>query len=522
MTTSLRRTTPAFLSTPSRRGFLALGGAAGVVLTAVACTRSSADDTALDGDVVTGAVDGDFWDMSTVHTMSVALDEDAYDEMIAAYQDDQTKNWIEADVEIDGSVFEKAGIKLKGNSSLRSLAGGGAGGGGMGGGAPGGGGDQASDGGGDQASDGGGDGMGAAGGDTEGDGTISADDPTGLPWVIRLDKYTDGQSFSGRTEFVVRGSNTETSLNEAVALDVLSEAGVPAEKYAFTRFSVNGADAKLRLVLDLPDDDLWNADAFDSTGATFKADSGGDYTYRGDTEEDYTDVFDAKFVGDDLTDEESFAALGSFLQFINESEDDEFASDLGSRLDVDGFATYLAVQELVQNSDDIDGPGNNSYLHYDPSAERWEVVAWDQNLSFGGMGGGGGRGGGGQGGGGQGGGGDMASDAGGDEATGGMPGGVPDGAQAPGRDGDTDAQGGGGGGGMGGSNILSERFLAESTFADLYEETLASVEEAVYTSGTASDRLETLIALLKAEASDLVDSADVDSDGEAISAVIES
>ncbi len=323
--------------------------------------------------------------------------------------------------------------------------------------------------------------------------------------------WAAAQSYSSRTEFVVRGNNTETSLNEVVAMDVLSEAGVPAEEYAFARFSVNGADAKLRLVLDLPDDDLWNADAFDSTGATFTADSGGDYTYRGDTEEDYTDVFDAKFVGDDLTDEESFAALGSFLQFINESEDDEFASDLGSRLDVDGFATYLAVQELVQNFDDIDGPGNNSYLHYDPSAARWEVVAWDQNLSFGGMGGGGGRGGGG----------DMASDVGGDEATGGMPGGAPDGAQAPGRDGDTDAQGSGGGGGMGGSNILSERFLAESTFADLYEQTLASVEEAVYTSGAASDRLETLIALLKADASDLVDSVDVDSDGETISAVIE-
>ena len=308
---------------------------------------------------------------------------------------------------------------------------------------------------------------------------------------------------------MVRGNTTETSLNEAVALDVLSEAGVPAEKYAFTRFSVKGAEEKLRLVLDLPDDDLWNADAYDSTGATFKADSGGDYSYRGTTEEDYTDVFDAKFVGDDLTDEEAFSALGDFLQFVNESEDDEFAADLGGRFDVDGFANYLAVQELVQNTDDIDGPGNNSYLHYDPSSEMWSIVAWDQNLSFGGTGGGGGGMRGAPTGGG-------ASDAGGEETGGGMQGGVPEGGQMPG--GGPDQQSGGGG--MGGGNILSERFLADSTFSDLYDTTLAAVTEAVYTSGVASERLETLVALLKAEASDLVDSDDVDSEAETISSVI--
>ncbi|MBK0331591.1 CotH kinase family protein [Brachybacterium sp. MASK1Z-5] len=549
-TTTSASSLTASLGSPTRRGLLAAGGIGGIALLAAGCkgsSSSSGDSATLDGETVSGVVDGDFWDEKSIHTLSVVFDEDDYDEMIEAYVSSQDKNWIEADVEIDGKVFKKAGMKLKGNSSLRSLAGGQGGGPGGAVASDGGGDASASDGGGDDptsdtdtsaaASDGGGasdasgasDAGGAAGGgfpgggNDEGDGSISKDDPTGLPWMIRLDKYTDGQSYSGRSRFVVRGNNTETSMNEAVALDVLALAGVPAEKYAYTRFSANGADAQLRLVLDVPDDDQWNDDAFDGTGATLKADSNGDYSYRGDTADDYADAFDAKFVADDLEEDDVFAALGSFLKFVNDSEDDDFASGLDDRFDVDGFATYLAVQELVQNTDDIDGPGNNSYLHYDPSSKKWSVVAWDQNLSFGGMGMGGG--GGAPGGGAQasdGGGNDAASDSavsdgGGDPPTGGqMPGGgqMPEGGEMP------DGGGKGGGGGMGG-NTLAERFMDDDTFSDLYDSTLASVKKAVFTSGDATKRVKTLSALLKSDASDLVSSDDITSDAKTITDVID-
>jgi spore coat protein CotH len=518
-----------------------------VAATAAGCTALSSSGSgssgaaSLTGKTVSGAVDGDFFDQKTLHTLKVVFDQDDYDEMIQAYVDSQDKNWIEADVEIDGNVFKKAGIKLKGNSSLRSLAGGQGGGpGGQGGprGARGaaasdGGGDtEASDAGGESASDGGGDAAGAmapsdGGGDApdgggNGEDSLSKDDPSGLPWLIRLDKYTDGQSYSGRSRFAVRGNNTPTSMNEALALDVLSSAKVPAEKYAFTSFSANGGDAQLHLVLDVPDDDAWNADAYDGTGVTYKADSDGDYSYRGDTEDDYSDAFEAKFVADGISDEDAYSTLGTFLKFINKSDDDEFGSTLGEVLDVDEFATYLAVQELVQNTDDIDGPGNNSYLHYDPDDQIWQVVAWDQNLSYGGMGGGG------QGGGpgGAPGGGQMPSDGGGDQQGGGAAGG-PGGGQMP-SDGGGDQQGGqeaddddGGPGGTMRGNILSERFLANDDFKSLYEDTLASVKKAIYTSGDATDRLKTLESLLTKSASDLVTSDEVKEDAATITKVIE-
>ena len=65
--------------------------------------------------------------------------------------------------------------------------------------------------------------------------------------------------------------------------------------------------------------------------------------------------------------------LIEFLDFINNADDATFNAELPDRLDVDSFATYLAMEELLGNFDDIDGPGNNSYLYYDPrpACSRW-------------------------------------------------------------------------------------------------------------------------------------------------------
>lgn len=38
------------------------------------------------------------------------------------------------------------------------------------------------------------------------------------------------------------------------------------------------------------------------------------------------------------------------------------------------------MMELLDNFDDIDGPGNNAYLWWDASTEQFTIVPWDLNL----------------------------------------------------------------------------------------------------------------------------------------------
>lgn len=476
MSTDLSRTSTRTRSRTVRR-FTAL--AVGSVLAFGPLAACSSDDSASaasgtgtestgtwgDSSVRTaGDVEGTVWDSTAVHTISVEVDEEALAAMIATYSAEDSKEWLTATVTIDGETFEDVGLRLKGNSSLRA---------------------------------------------------VSTDTPAqDVPWLIRLDKFVDGQDLDGSTDFVVRSNTSQTSLNEAVALEMLGAAGLATEEAIATRFSVNGSDEALRLVVEDPDD-AWDAASFDTEGILYKAQSGGDYSYRGDDPESYADVFSQKSPSgeDDLT------PLIDFLQFLDESDDETFAAELSEHLDVDAFATYLAMQDIVGNVDDIDGPGNNSFLRYDSETGAFTVVSWDLNLAFGQMNGMGG--------------GQPGED---------MPEGFtppdgaelpegftpPDGAELPGGvtppDGAAGGQrpDGGMGGGMGGDNVLVTRFLADEDFAALVDQATAELTSSLVTDGTAQEILDRWTTLLTDEASDLVDQATITSESESITKALTS
>ena len=389
------------------------------------------------------------WDATALHTISVEVDDDAVAEMIATYQSSGEKEWLEATVTIDGERVERAGIRLKGNSSLRGVS--------------------------------------------------DDSDPSDLPWLLRLDKFVDDQTVDGWSELVVRSNSTETALNEAVALDLLAEAGLASEHAVSAAFSVNGTEARLRLVVQNLDE-RWEAENFSTAGLLYKSEAGGDWSYRGDDPAAYEDVFDQETGEDDLT------PLIEFLDFLNTSSDEDFESELSSRLDVKSFARYLAFEDLVDNFDDIDGPGNNSFLRWDSSSGGFTVVAWDHNMAFGGGPvGTGGRGAG------------FPGDPDG-ERPGGMPEGMPEppGDERP----DGAGPGAGGGRGPGGSNVLVERFTAVTEWADLVEQAGAELRAELVDSGFAEDAISARVDVLTDQAGDLVDADTVEEDADAIRQVL--
>ncbi|MGB9357685.1 MAG: CotH kinase family protein [Acidimicrobiia bacterium] len=442
-------------STRLRRLVAAITMIISVGLVASSCAFATDEASAeLAAPSATSTIDGGVLDSSVVHEIVVTFDEDAYDAMIETYSATGDKEWIEATATIDGVTLEQVGLRLKGNSSLRGL----------------------------------GTDSGAQGA------TVSADDPAGLPWLIRFDKYVDGQDYDGLYDLVVRSNNTETSLNEAVALDLLELAGLASQDAIAVSFSVNGSEPALRLVIEHPDD-VWIEDNFEDDGALYKAESTGDYSYRGDDPDSYDEVFDQEAGKDN----EDLTPLIEFLDFINNSNDATFNAELADHLDVESFATYLAIQDLIDNFDDINGPGNNSYLYYDSETEAFTVVAWDHNLAFGVQNNDGFRAGGGPG-----------RQPVGVDAAGAAPSGAAPGGMTP----DQDAVGGPGGGRVQ-PNVLVDRFLANPEFAALYDQALVDLDAALYESGDASEVLATWVAVLST--SDLVDADTIAVEAAAIS-----
>lgn len=435
---ALRRTTRHF------RRSLAMTTAGLMLFTGCAASSEAApSDTTIEADTsqtATSATDIDLFDSSVVHTISVDFDQADYDSMIDAFTSTGDKEWISATVTIDGVVHENVGLRLKGNSSLFGLT------------------------------------------------SATSGAPEELPWLIRLNEFIDGGDHQDYEEIVIRSNSTETALNEAVAQELLSMAGLAAQSPIATAFTVNGGETELRLAVEHPDEE-WYADNFtDDDGLLYKADSEGDYSYRGDDAEAYTDVFDQK-VGDD-----NMAPLIDFLEFVNNADDATFAAELGDHLDVDAFATYLAFHDLIGNADDINGRGNNSYLQYDTTTNRFTVVSWDLNLAFG-TANVGGRGGGG-----------VVAGGGGRPAGGGA--GRPAGPPADA----TDVAGGPGDQ----ANVLVDRFMADEGFAALYASATTELRELLFANGTVGEVIANWTDVLVTGASGLVSETTITAEAAAI------
>lgn len=383
-------------------------------------------------------VAGSVFDASVVHSISIEVDEATLKDMIQTYLDTGDKEWIKAQVTIDGQTFTDVGIKLKGNSSLRG---------------------------------------------------ITTDTPAQeLPLRIRLDKYVDDQAIDGYSDFTVRSNSSETALNEAVSLDLLSEAGLASEHAIATRFSVNGSNEVLRLTVQNLDD-TWVEENFPNAGADsvlYKSEADGDWSWRGE-DGDYTSSFEIE-AGD-----ENYEPLIELLDLLNNGTAEEIAEKLSGMLDLDSLAQYLAFQELVDNFDDIDGPGNNSYLFWDSATEQFTVVAWDHNLTFGARNvGGGGFGGRGDG------------------------GGAPPSGEVPSGEVPSDGDGGIGGRGMSRANPLTDAFRANTEWSALYDTKLAELKESLIASGKLTDSLDAWVTTLTGGATDLVSSETLTSEADAI------
>ena len=175
--------------------------------------------------------------------------------MLSTFREDGEKEYIRADITIDGTLIEDVGLRLKGNSTLQSLSNNSMGGGG-------------------------------GGGMTQ----LSEDNPEELPWLISFDEYEEGRAYQGMTEIALRpaASGSEVAINETLALELTAESGQITQDYTFTSVTVNGSESAARIVVDTPDTE-W-ADELGS-GILTKARAGGSLDYVGDDPTEYEDSF---------------------------------------------------------------------------------------------------------------------------------------------------------------------------------------------------------------------------------------
>ena len=408
------------------------------------------------------------FDDTVVHSVQVIMDTNDYDQMLATYKNAGEKDYFKADVVIDGVRVNEVGIRLKGNASLRTALGGGRGFGGF------------------ERPDNGARPEGARGeppagftppengepaaggmnprempeGGAPGRMAQSASGEVKIPFLIKFDEYVAGQTYQGYQKLSIRNYGTsydEAMLAEPLTNNAVQLAGLPATETAFSGFAVNEAEEILYVISEVVDDQQYLARYFsDASGVLYKAEVGSTLSYVDENPSSYARSFSQETRVNDA----DFAPLIAFMRFLDQSDDASFESDLPKWLDVDSFAAYLALNNLLVNTDSMIGMNNNYYLYYEESQARFTLLMWDANESLSKLGG------------------NASYDL---------------------YFASTDGPGGRGGpgGGMGGGeNVLMERFLANPTYKALYEQKLAEIYPVLFESGALSAEAERFSALI--------------------------
>lgn len=312
-------------------------------------------------------------------SVEIIADEEEWQKML---ENAMNEEFIMADVIVNGTKFEKVGIRPKGNSSLSQVA---------------------------------------------------QSDSQRYSFRLQFDKYVKGQTCFGLTSFVVNNMlGDNTYMKEYISYDLMKEIGVDAPYFGFSNISVNGKDWGLYLAVELYNDSYEQRVFGDTTGMLYNVKSmdvggnnadgnagrmpgtvsdgappgeapgrvhgevpdrdgvegrqpggmgggrgsnGGSLEYTDDNASSYSAIFN-NVVGKGT--EADYKRVIEALKALNEGR------DLGEYFDVDQILRYLAAHTIVVNLDSYSSSMAQNYYIYEKDG-KLTVLPWDYNLSWGGF-----------------------------------------------------------------------------------------------------------------------------------------
>jgi len=206
------------------------------------------------------------------------------------------------------------------------------------------------------------------------------------PFKLDLKKFERGQKLGGLDKLTFNNLVFDNScLSEALAYEFFRDAGVPAPRTAYAWLSVSVAKQwehkpfGLYLIEEAVDDEFV-AERFGSRKTPlFKPSTYNLFDYMGDNWSAYAPSYDLKTEATP----EQLRRIIEFARLVTSAGDKEFAEQVGTFLDLDEFARFLAVQVLLPNYDCILATGQNFYMYLDNGSNKLGFIPWDLDAAWG-------------------------------------------------------------------------------------------------------------------------------------------
>jgi spore coat protein H len=207
------------------------------------------------------------------------------------------------------------------------------------------------------------------------------------PFKLRFDRGAKGRRFMGVKELSLNNNfNDSTQFREVLGYDACRQAGLPTPRTAFARIylTISGQLTNqllgLYTLVEAVDGDFLKAHFGAKQGLLLKPERLPSLEYLGENWNAYTNRYQPKTQAE-LADQQRFISL---TRLISRGDEATLERELPTRIDMENFLRYLAVNALLANYDSFMGNGHNYYLFQPAKGAKATFIPWDLNEAFGG------------------------------------------------------------------------------------------------------------------------------------------
>jgi spore coat protein CotH len=206
---------------------------------------------------------------------------------------------------------------------------------------------------------------------------------------VELDHFDENSGkFHGERKLNLNSGVMDPTRNrEALAFAAYRAAGVPAPRTAYAEVTLTVPGKYDREYLGLftvieQVDKTFLKDRFgNGKGLLMKPERLRAFDYLGENWDAYKARYQPKH---DPTPAEAKKVI-DFAKLLNQGNDEQFAKEIGSYLDIDEFLRFLAATAMLSNLDSFLTMGHNFYIYLNPATDKFVFLPWDVDLSLAGF-----------------------------------------------------------------------------------------------------------------------------------------
>ena len=208
------------------------------------------------------------------------------------------------------------------------------------------------------------------------------------PFKIDTNRFVNGQKLHGRSKLNFSNAFLDSAfMKEKLGYELYHAAGLPTPGvgWADITLTIEGLAKKkplgIYVIIEQVDDRYigQNLGKASKGSLLMKPESMDDWRYLGEEPKAY-ERYNIKLGEKNVDQIRRFAEL---LKLVEQGSDDEFAREIGKRMNLEQFAGYLAATSILVNIDSYIGMPHNYYLLMDKADGKLRMLPWDLNETFG-------------------------------------------------------------------------------------------------------------------------------------------